>query len=204
MGSSMQEYWSGLPCPSPGDLPNPGIEPGSLMFPALTGGFFTPNITWEAYSIASTNSLIFTLYGMARQSIISSVLDISHYNTWSKKEVWLLDISSNVSATTLNQTPLDKFPLLFTLACQVAQVVNNLPTNAGDIRDPGSIPGLGRSPRGGHDTPLQHSCLGNSIDRGAWQAIVPRVAKSQTRLKQRSMHTRIYMYNWITLLYSRS
>ena len=55
-------------------------------------GFFTTDITWEAYSIGFTNSLIFTIYGMARQSIISSVLDRSHYNAWSKKEVWLLDI----------------------------------------------------------------------------------------------------------------
>ena len=41
MGFSRQEYWSGLPFPSPGDLPDPGIEPRSLMFPALAGRFFT-------------------------------------------------------------------------------------------------------------------------------------------------------------------
>ena len=41
MGFSRQEYWSGLPCPPPGNLPNPGIEPTSLMSPALAGGFFT-------------------------------------------------------------------------------------------------------------------------------------------------------------------
>ena len=41
MGFSRQEYWSGLSCPPPGDLPHPGIEPGSLMSPALAGGFFT-------------------------------------------------------------------------------------------------------------------------------------------------------------------
>ena len=41
MGFSRQEYWSGLPFPSPGDLPDPGIEPGSLTFPALAGRFFT-------------------------------------------------------------------------------------------------------------------------------------------------------------------
>ena len=45
MGFSRQEYWSGLPFPSPGDLPDPGIEPG---FPALAGGFFTVKATWEA------------------------------------------------------------------------------------------------------------------------------------------------------------
>ena len=41
MGFSREEYWNGLPCPSLGDLPNPGIEPTSLMSPALAGGFFT-------------------------------------------------------------------------------------------------------------------------------------------------------------------
>ena len=41
MGFSRQEYWSGLPCPPPEDLPNPGIEPTSLMSPALAGRFFT-------------------------------------------------------------------------------------------------------------------------------------------------------------------
>ena len=70
MGFSRQEYWSGLPCPSPGDLPNPGIEPTSL--------------------------------------------------------------------------------------------------NAGELRDVGSIPGLGRSPGEGQGNPLQYSCLENPMDRGAW------------------------------------
>ena len=51
MGFSRQEYWSGLPCPPPGDLPNPGIEPASLLSPALAGGFFTTSATWEAQRI---------------------------------------------------------------------------------------------------------------------------------------------------------
>ena len=50
MEFSRQEYWSGLPFPSPGDLPDPGMEPASLMSPALTGGFFTMTVTWEALS----------------------------------------------------------------------------------------------------------------------------------------------------------
>ena len=57
-------------------------------------------------------------------------------------------------------------------------VVKNLPANAGDARDMGSIPGLGRSSAGGNGTPLQYSCLGNPTDRGAWWAIVHGVAKS--------------------------
>ena len=48
MGFFRQEYWSGLPCPSPGDLPNPRMEPISLMSPALAGGFFTTSATWDA------------------------------------------------------------------------------------------------------------------------------------------------------------
>ena len=59
-------------------------------------------------------------------------------------------------------------------------MVKNLPVNAGDKRDVGSILGLGRFPGGGHGNPLQHSCLENLMDRGAWQATVHRVAKSQT------------------------
>ena len=47
-GFSRQEYWNGLPCPPPGDLPNPGTEPESPASPALAGGFFTTSATWEA------------------------------------------------------------------------------------------------------------------------------------------------------------
>ena len=48
MGFSKQEYQTGLPCPPLGDLPDPGIEPSSLMSPELAGGFFTTSTTWEA------------------------------------------------------------------------------------------------------------------------------------------------------------
>ena len=47
-GFCRQDYWSGLPCPSPGDLPNSGLKPASLTAPALAGGFFTTSTTWEA------------------------------------------------------------------------------------------------------------------------------------------------------------
>ena len=62
MGLSRQEYWSGLPCPSPGDLPNPGIEPASLYLisPALAGRPFTNSTTWEAqvkYTSTKTKTL---------------------------------------------------------------------------------------------------------------------------------------------------
>ena len=63
-------------------------------------------------------------------------------------------------------------------------MVKNLPANAGDFRDTGLIPRLGRSPVGRHDNPLQFSCLENPMDRGALLAIVHRVSQSQTQLKQ--------------------
>ena len=47
MGISRQEYWSGLPFPSPGDLPDPGLKPMSLASPALAGRFFTTSGAWE-------------------------------------------------------------------------------------------------------------------------------------------------------------
>ena len=68
----------------------------------------------------------------------------------------------------------------------MALAVKNLPANAGDIRDLGSIPGLGRLPGGEKGNLLQYSCLENSIDRRAWQAIVHRVAKSWTQLMRLS------------------
>ena len=70
-------------------------------------------------------------------------------------------------------------------------VVKNMPANAGDIR---IFPGLGRSPGGAHGNPLQYSSLENPMDRGAWQAMVCRVAQSQTRLKRLSAcaHTHAY------------
>ena len=61
-------------------------------------------------------------------------------------------------------------------------VVKNPPVSAGDTGDIRSIPGSGRSPGGGHGNPLQYSCLGNPLDRGAWWAPGHGVTKSQTRL----------------------
>ena len=67
-------------------------------------------------------------------------------------------------------------------ASQVALVVKNPPTNAGDVRDTGLIPGSGRCPGGGNGTSLQYSCLESPVDRGAWWSTVHGVTKSQTRL----------------------
>ena len=64
-------------------------------------------------------------------------------------------------------------------------------------RDAGLIPGLGRSPGGGHVNPLQYSCLENPVDRGARQTIVHRITKSQTQLKQLSTHASSFPTSFI-------
>ena len=72
----------------------------------------------------------------------------------------------------------------------MAQTVKNLPANTGDARDAGFIPRWGRSPEGENGLPLQYSCLENNLmDRGALQATVHGVAKSQTRLRDSEKHT---------------
>ena len=70
-------------------------------------------------------------------------------------------------------------------------MVKNPSASAGDIRETGSIPGLGRSPGEGNGYPLWYSCLENPMDRGPWRATVHGVTKSQTRLKQLSTHAYI-------------
>ena len=67
-------------------------------------------------------------------------------------------------------------------ASQVVLVIKNPLANAGDIRDMGLIPGLGKSPGVGNGNSLQHFCTENPMDRGAWQATVHGIAKSQTSL----------------------
>ena len=62
----------------------------------------------------------------------------------------------------------------------MAQLVKNPPANAGDARDAGSIPGLGKSFGGGHGNPLQYSCLENPVDRAAWWATVHKVTGVNT------------------------
>ena len=86
----------------------------------------------------------------------------------------------------------------------MAPVVKNLPANAGDIRDVGSVPGLGRFPGGGHGNPPQYSCLKNPMDREAWRATVQTVAKNWTWLKRLSTHaskcqsTKVFGHDLVT------
>ena len=71
----------------------------------------------------------------------------------------------------------------------VVLVIKNPPVNVGDVRHVSSVPGLGRSPGGGHGNPLQYFCLENPMDRGAWRATVYGVAKSRTSLNLKQLST---------------
>ena len=80
-------------------------------------------------------------------------------------------------------------------------MVKNLLANTGDVGDMGPVPGLGRSPGGGHGNPIQYSCLENpsilgleNRQRGTWQAVAHRVEQSQTQLKQLST-----IYSWVVV-----
>ena len=69
-------------------------------------------------------------------------------------------------------------------------MVKNPPANAGDVTDTGLIPGLGRSLGGGNGNPLQYSCLGNLMDRGAWWATIHELTKSQIATEHACIHTK--------------
>ena len=85
-----------------------------------------------------------------------------------------------IPGDTLLLAPFNRTSHILPWASQVMLVVKNLPASAGDVRDMGSVPGLGRFPGGGHGNPLQYSGLENSMNRGAWWATVHRAAKRQT------------------------
>ena len=88
-----------------------------------------------------------------------------------QSRTWLKWLSSSRYPSKMSAHPI-------VWASQVALVVKNLPSSAGDIIDAGLIPGSGRSPGGGHGNPLQYSCLGNPMDRGLWWATIQGVTES--------------------------
>ena len=169
MGFSTHIYWSELPGPPPGDLPEPGIKHVSLMFPALAGGFFIlvpsgkPQSESVSCSVVSDSLWPHGPHGSLPGSSVHGILQtrilewvgipfsrgFSQHRDWT----WVSCIAGDGKESTWNAEGL------------------------------GSIPGLGRSPEGEHGNPLQYSCLENPQGQGAWLATVHGVTKSQTWLR---------------------
>ena len=80
-----QEYWNGLPCSPPGDLPDPGIKPASLMSPALAGGFFTTSATWE---------ILYFTYGNIHVSMLFSQVIPPSPSLTVPKSLFFMSVSS--------------------------------------------------------------------------------------------------------------
>ena len=147
---SRQKYWSGLPYPYPGYLPDPRIEPVSS---ALAGEFFTTVPPGKPQHLVATDILGFgeglwiTVDGSEALQLVGACSP--EMLGWLSGLFW-------------------GFP-------GGAMVKKNMPANSGDAD---LIPGSERSPEVGNGNPFQYSCLENSMDRGAWQAMVHSVTES--------------------------
>jgi len=156
---SRQQYWSGLSRPPPRNLPNPGIEPGSLLSPPCIRGFFTTNTTWEAQMAAKLEiyNRILRWWSSDKESVLQCRRP--QFHSWIGKIPWRK-----------NRLPTPVF-----LSFPSGSDGKESTCNAGDL---GSTPGLGRSPGEGYGYPLQYSGLENSMDRRTWWVTVHGVAKS--------------------------
>ena len=95
MDFSRQEYWSGVPFPTPGDLPNPGIEPMSLVSPALAGEFFITSTTWEAPKNHIVGDFISSIFYMVEPK----GKDLSKFSESHTASKWYIQSLRPASAT---------------------------------------------------------------------------------------------------------
>ena len=170
-GVSKQEYWSGLPCPSPGNLPDPGIESMSLSSPVFAGRFFLP---WAP----PEKPLIYYL----------SFTQLSSYLTIISLSIPICNVSSthiyinHSCIICLMYHHLSIICLIYLPAAHLYVYLggSHSKESACNMGDLGSIPGLVSSPGEGNRYPLRSSCLENPMDTGAWWAIRHGVAESDT------------------------
>ena len=174
MGFPWQEYWRGLPFPSPGDLPNPGTE---LRSPALVGWFFTteppgkPPVSLKTFRWKP----LVGLAGITCSSLAPSLQPeewLTHSDRPGTDKVPILALGrgyhNGENEQEWERKPdryIEKHLLYLSRASLVSQTVKNLLAKAGDM---GLIPGLRKSPGEGNGNPLQYSCLENPMDKGAW------------------------------------
>ena len=137
-----------------------------------------------------------TSYGKTQMNFLASPI----FWGWIQQNLWKIKCESCKKNQRWSQ---DFWPGCAYFVCcyilgssQVALVVKNAPANAGNLGDIGSVPSLRRSYGEGNGNPLQYSCLKNPMNRGAWRAMVHRVAKNQTWLKWLRMHAVSYPLPW--------
>ena len=188
MGFSRQDHWNGLPCPLPGDSPNPAIEPESRVFPTMAGGFFTTEPPG-----------FFNLLQTIQLTLASRWVNWFHRSILGKP-LAILCTHSGAWTTLLKARALDShhWQCRFFMSGDVVTLAfishllidHHLPKDVGfphssvgkesacSVGDPVSVRGLGRSLGEGNGNPLQYSCLENPMDRGAWQATVHGVTRT--------------------------
>ena len=196
MWFSRKESWSGLTYPPPGYLPNSGIEPGSLISPALAAAAKSLQLCLTLCSPPGS-----TVPGILQARTLEWV-SLSFSNAWK----WKVKVKSLIHVRLLaipwtaayqvppsmgfsrqqywSRVPLPS-PLLRVMEdkCMLGfHGCSDGKESACNAGDSGSISGSGRSLGEGNGNPLQYSCLENSMDRGAWQAPVHGITKSRTRL----------------------
>ena len=158
MGFSRQEYWSGLLFPSPGNLPNPGIEPRS---PALQ----TDALPSESPGKPQPPVIPLQIPGAPlvkpHQKLIGTCFCCVH----SSQPVGQGQCEENEGSCVCQGRRKTSVPPVCTMDFSGASDGKVSAYNAGDLD---SIPGLGRSPGEGNGNPLQYSCLENPMDREAW------------------------------------
>ena len=183
MGFSRQEYWSGLPFPSPGDLRDPGIELTSPVSPALVGTFFIPEPpgvpptmwNWDTKYKEWTQPLIIPFDPLTLVTV--NVQKCQGAIAWVHSVQWKgLKTSSGLPKGKKNRKKSNCRSLSPPIPFCVYREFHSMTILPQDIT----------FCREGNGTPLQCSCLENPRDRGAWWAAVYGVAQSRTRLKRLS------------------
>ena len=185
MGFSKQEYWSGLPFPSPGDLPDPGIELESLV---LAGGFFTAEPPGKPFlSLLSIKWMVCLrikeiwdfFFFPCQYSLVAEPetwenlpgLDSCSYFLPEEVQAFSLEIPRFDSCVGKIPWRRDRLPIPVFLGFPGDSDDKESTCNAGDLS---SIPGLESSPGGGHDNPLWYSCLENPHGQRSLAGYSPR------------------------------
>ena len=193
MGLLRHEYCSGLPFPSPGDLPNLGIKPASPVTPALAGRFFTTEPPWRLKCYVGYCSC-WRAKDLFPQALL---MGISPKYLQEREGVFWYKVNELSQHTIKMQSHSLSRP-----SYEVGQLpVSHLILLLKEIRPWDGTPSgyLNRTSMNaygeGNVNPLQYSCLENSVDRGAWQATVHGVANSRTWLSNTHTQSHTHTHN---------